>query len=200
MVPTELKALTELQDLDLSGTALTGSLPLDFCIGNINQFTADCAGGKEADFQCACCTVCCERIGDEPDSCVQNTMHDWLGPLIVATDITLLQDPSTPQYEALDWLLFVDRFIIPEQDTDAESYRYRYIERYVAALLFFSSNMRDWLGDMRDGLGYIEFKEDVSVCKWQYFLDRGFLLCDDGPFVTRVDLGMCDSEPRFCDF
>ena len=33
MVPAELKELTELKDLDLSGTALTGSVSLFFCIG-----------------------------------------------------------------------------------------------------------------------------------------------------------------------
>jgi hypothetical protein len=53
MVPTALKELTELQDLYLSGTALTGSLSLDFCMGDLNipNFEADCADQKEV--QCS---------------------------------------------------------------------------------------------------------------------------------------------------
>ena len=68
VVPTELKELTELQELDLSGTALTGSLFLEFCIGdfNITNFEADCAGGDQTEVQCSLCTVCCGRIDDEP--------------------------------------------------------------------------------------------------------------------------------------
>jgi hypothetical protein len=75
MVPIELKELTELQDLHLSGTALTGSLSPVFCIGDstITNFDADCAGGVESEVVCSCCTVCCGRIDDEPYSCGQNT-------------------------------------------------------------------------------------------------------------------------------
>jgi hypothetical protein len=116
-------------------------------------------------------------------------LRNWLGPLVTA-NATLFQDPSTPQYEALDWLAYRGGFFMPEQVTpNAESYRY--IERYVAALLFFSSNMRVWVGE-------ISVWENVSVCKWNYAL-QGFL-CDDGPFMTRIDLGMCDCERRFFDF
>jgi hypothetical protein len=116
-----------------------------------------------------------------------NYLRNWLGPLVTA-NVTLFQDPSTPQYEALDWLASRDGFIMPEQDTEAESYRY--IERYVAALVYFSSNMRDWLN--------ITDFEKLSVCEWNNPF-QGFL-CFDYPFLISINFGMCDCEPRFFDF
>jgi Leucine-rich repeat (LRR) protein len=107
-------------------------------------------------------------------------LRNWLGPLVTA-NATLFQDPSTPQYEALNWLAYRDGFIMPEQDTDAEDYRY--VERYVAILLFFSFN----------SVGEISVLETLSVCEWND-KNQGFS-CSDGPFVTSMDFGMCDCEP-----
>jgi hypothetical protein len=119
-------------------------------------------------------------------------LRNWIGPLVTA-NATVFQDRSTPQYEALDWLAYGDGFVMPEQDTDADTdaESYRYMERYVAALLFFSSNMRDWVGE-------ISVWENESVCKWNY--SRKGFLCDDSPFMNSIFLGTCDDEPRFCDF
>jgi hypothetical protein len=115
-------------------------------------------------------------------------LRNWLGPLVTA-NATLFQDPSTPQYEALNWLAYRDGFIMPEQDTDAESYRY--IQRYVAAHFFASSNMRDWVGDIS---GF----ENSSVCEWNNRLQP--FTCSDVPILISINFGMCDCYPRFFDF
>jgi hypothetical protein len=112
MVPTELKELTNLQDLHLSGTALTGSLSLVFCMGdfNIPNFEADCADQKEV--HCSCCTVCCGRLDDGPYDCGQQTFVPSPVPSpdrhnevenIISSEIPSFQlGPS--QIEALNWL------------------------------------------------------------------------------------------------
>jgi hypothetical protein len=85
----------------LSGTALTGSLSLVFCIGNfhITNFTADCTGRDEAKVQCSCCTVCWGRINDQPNTCGRNPSSNALSVLLAEADLDrrALTSPGTPK-------------------------------------------------------------------------------------------------------
>jgi hypothetical protein len=168
MVPTELKELTKLQDLHLSGTALTGSLSLVFCMGdfNIPNFEADCAGQKEV--QCSCCTVCCGRIDDEPYFCGQNTFAPSPAPTsdrrneveeIISSDIPSFQ-LGPFQIEALNWLADDDPAKLDfELVTPTEL-----LERFVMALLYFSTGGENWTSSSGSDLS--GFFSAMSVCSW----------------------------------
>jgi hypothetical protein len=162
MLPTELKELAELQGLHLSGTALTGSLALASCIGNfdITKFDADCAVREEAEVQCSCCTVCCVGIDDEPYTCGRNPFTKALSVLLKEADLLdrrALYSPGTPQFQALTWLVYDDPAnlnfqLLPSKEDEL-------LERYVIALLYFSTGGDNWDDSS-------EFLSAFSVCSW----------------------------------
>jgi hypothetical protein len=98
-----------------------------------------------------------------------------IGPL-VTDNIQTLQDPTTPQYLALDWLANVDGykasddfFITPEQV---------FIERYVLALLYFSTNGRFWTNQYN-------FILPRSICDWSDEGGNG-VLCNESLYVEQL--------------
>jgi hypothetical protein len=178
MAPAELKELTELQYLNLSGTALNGSLSLSVCVGdfNIAKFDADCAGGVEADVQCSCCTVCCGGIDDQPHTCGQNPFTTALSVLLLeepGLDRRALSSPGTPQYQALIWLVYGDPAILDFKTTPPRTI----LERYVIATLYYSLNGPEW----KDQRGFLS---DESVCKWS-------------PINTTIKVVSCNEEDEF---
>jgi hypothetical protein len=159
MVPTEIKELTKLQDLRLSGTALTGSLSLDFCMGdfNITNFEADCVGGDEGEVHCSCCTVCCGRIDDDPFSCGENPFAKALRVLLAEADLDrrALSSPGTLQYQTLNWLAYddprnLDFDLVPPGVL---------LDRFLMALLYFSMAGETW----DNSFGFLSAS---SVCFW----------------------------------
>jgi hypothetical protein len=99
----------------------------------------------------------------------------WIGPS-VTDNIQTLQDPTTPQYVAFDWLANVDGyeapdvvFITPEQV---------FIERYVLALLYFSTNGKSWKNQYN-------FILPTSICDWN---DEGGdgVLCNELFYVEQL--------------
>jgi hypothetical protein len=181
MVPAELKELTELQDLHLSGTALTGSLSLVFCVGdfNIPNFEADCAGRYKAEVQCSCCTVCCGTIENEPYSCGRNRIAIALSALLAEADLDrrALSSPGTLQYQALNWLSYDDPANLDFELVSSDDL----LERFVMALLYFSTGGEDWA----DSSGFLSA---LSVCSWNEYSDSGSLnfgvLCD--PMIVEI--------------
>jgi hypothetical protein len=159
IVPTELKELPELQDLHLSGTALTGSLSLESCIGdfNITHFDADCAVRDEAAVECSCCTVCCGRIDDEPYICGRNPFTKALSVLLEEPDLDrrALSSPGTQQYQALTWLVYDDPANLDFELVSLDDL----LERFVMALLYFSTGGEDWADSS-------EFVSAMPVCSW----------------------------------
>jgi hypothetical protein len=199
MVPIELKELTELQDLHLSGTALNGSLSPIFCIGDstIINFEADCVGGVESEVLCFCCTLCCGRIDDEPYSCVQNTPFAsaliWLLEAEADLDRMALSSLGTPQHQALNWLVYHDPAMLDFETTPPRII----VERYVIVTLYYSSNGPQW----RDQRGFLR-KE--SVCKWRVVNAEGTSFegvgCNEDEFVDDIKLnaeGILDIAPLF---
>jgi hypothetical protein len=156
MLPTEFKELTELQDLQSPGTALTGSLL--FCIDDlsITYFESHCAVGYEV--QCFCCTVCCGRIDDQPYTCGRNPFTKALAVLLEEPDLnrTALYNPGTIQYQALNWLVYddpanLDFELVPPDEV---------LERFVMALLYFSLGGENW----NDSFGFLS---SSSACAWR---------------------------------
>jgi hypothetical protein len=96
----------------------------------------------------------------------------------VTSDIKLLQDPTTFQYAALDWLANEDGWWV-----DIDSFPPQvFVERYVLALLYFSTNGTSWRKDLN-------FLMPTPVCDWSG------VTCDasDGiygfDYVWRLDMG-----------
>jgi hypothetical protein len=190
MAPIEMKELTKLQDLYLSGTALTGSLPLDFCFGDVNitNFEADCAGGDEAEVQCPCCTVCCGRIDDEPYTCGGNPFTKPLSLLLAEADVDrrALSSPGAPQYQALHWLVYNDPANLDFEHGPPDEL----LERFVMALLYFSMGGETW----DNSFGFLSAS---SVCMWMNESNDGSstygVLCDpmvveSYPMIVQIDM------------
>ena len=81
-------------------------------------------------------------------------------------------DTATPQYLALEWLIY--------NDTATSNYRSNpisaIIERYVLAVFYYSTNGPGWISDGR-------FLSVTPVCRWS------FVACDDTGSVTSLAIG-----------
>jgi hypothetical protein len=186
IVPTELKKLAELQGLHLAGTALTGALSVATCIGDfdITYFESNCAARDEADVQCSCCTVCCEGIHDEPDTCGGNPFVKALSVLLAEADLDkrALSSLETPQSQALNWLAVSDPAMLDFEKTSPRTI----LERYIIATLYYSTNGPTW----KDQRGFLS-KE--SVCKWSLVnatetTIKGVVCNDQDEFVAEINL------------
>jgi hypothetical protein len=96
-----------------------------------------------------------------------------------------LNDYSTPEYQALYWISNVDGYGL-----DPETSKYETImERYVAALLYFSTSGDSWNNQFN-------FLSQGSICEWNDVVvigpgakpvERG-ILCNDQGRVKKIDL------------
>jgi hypothetical protein len=171
MVPTELKELTKLQELHLSGTALTGSLSHVFCMGdfNISNFESDCVDQKEV--QCSCCTVCCGRIDDEPFYCEQGRRNEVEN--IISSEIPSFQ-LGPFQIEALNWLAFDDPASLDfDLVTPTEL-----LDRFVMALLYFSTGGENWADSSM-------LLSASSLCSWKAIVCDSSVV-DSYPMVVEM--------------
>jgi hypothetical protein len=101
----------------------------------------------------------------------------------VTSDIDLLQDRTTFQYVALDWLANVDTW---EVDIDSVPSQV-FVERYVLALLFFSTNGRSWSNSYN-------FLTPASVCEWT---DEGNgVACNEDELFVGLRLGKSNHVAR----
>jgi hypothetical protein len=101
-----------------------------------------------------------------------------IGPLIT-DNIQTLQDPTTPQYVALDWLANVDGYD-PSADFVVTSDQI-YVERYVLALLYFSTNGKSWNNQYN-------FTLPTSICDWYDDKGNGVrgVFCNDLFYVEQL--------------
>ena len=80
-----------------------------------------------------------------------------------------ISDPSSPQFRAMEWILSKDgRFLCPSDD--------KFVQRYVLATLFYSTNGEAWTS------GDHGFLSGVSECSW-----KG-IKCDDSGSVSKMNL------------
>ena len=146
-VPSSLGRLVNLIGFFVQNTNLVGAIPFEMCnnrypTGSLQHLEADCS-------KIACCADTRSNVPVvfKQDIAVLGTGGCFVGEderlrLIVRiiSDITstsLLDDVSTPQYVALDWILRLDAsHLCPVQDS--------VVQRYVAALFYFSTNGNRW--------------------------------------------------------
>jgi hypothetical protein len=96
-----------------------------------------------------------------------------LGALSTITAIDLLEDTSTPQGMAYDWLLNTDTA------TDVCSYE-SLEQRYAMATFYYSTSGSTWL----DNTGWLS---NSSECTW------AFAACDDDGALKSLQLGKCEN-------
>jgi hypothetical protein len=92
------------------------------------------------------------------------------------SDIEFLQNRTTLQYAALDWLANEDAW---EVDIDSVPSQV-FVTRYALALLFFSTSGRSWINGCN-------FLTPTSVCEWTNG-DRG-VTCNEDELVVALLLG-----------
>jgi hypothetical protein len=98
------------------------------------------------------------------------------------SDIELLQNSTTLQYEALHWLANMDAW---EVDIDSFTSQEVFVERYVLALLFLSTNENSWIKDYN-------FLTPTSVCEWKN--GEGGVVCNEDGLFVALNLGKSKHE------
>jgi hypothetical protein len=99
----------------------------------------------------------------------------------VTSDIESLQNITTLQYAALNWLANVDDW---EVDIDSVPPQV-VVERYVLALLYYSTNGTSWRKDYN-------FLTPTSVCDWSRKSSDDIIkgvICDGIDYVSRLEMG-----------
>jgi hypothetical protein len=103
------------------------------------------------------------------------------------SDLTALEQSGTPQNVAATWIAKQD-LAVPTDDTTAIE-RYKYITRYVLAVLYFSMDGGGWEDQ-------IQFMTKKDVCDWNqrfsdgYFSYRKGVICDNiSSRVNAIHLG-----------
>lgn len=106
-----------------------------------------------------------------------NSMVDKIGGL-VTSDPAVFENDTSAQYAAMDWLANSDEWV-EANNTDSTDHR-ELVERYVLALLYFSTNGNRWRNQNN-------FLEPFSVCGWSD--ENTGAYCRDGMLVREIVLG-----------
>ena len=114
-------------------------------------------------------------------------LRSILQELSVLKDETLLDDPQTPQYKAMEWLAMYDPLDLQFQ-TMNEDERYTIIQRYVMAVIYYSTNGENWAVDL-------DFLTNTSICEWprkdEFYTNDG-IQCNENGHVVSLRLGTYD--------
>jgi hypothetical protein len=99
--------------------------------------------------------------------------------VIYNISIQALQDLSSPQYAALDWMANIDSIDLQATLSDDEL-----VERFVLVLLYFATGGASW----SDQANFLI--PSLNICSWNRNVDfiRGVLGCNDEGSVVRLDL------------
>jgi hypothetical protein len=100
----------------------------------------------------------------------------------VTLDIKALQNRTTLQYAAMDWLANEDAW---EVDIDSVPSQV-FVERYVVALLFLSTHGTSWRNNYN-------FLTPTSVCEWNITGETG-VACNEDELVVGLHLGKSKHE------
>jgi hypothetical protein len=107
---------------------------------------------------------------------------DRIGPTLVPDDDTsLLTNPDTPEFEALNWLANIDSANLPIGATVKRIL----VERYTLALLYFSTGGSSWVNQYN-------FLSADTVCDWNdgEFDGENGVFCI-GAFANAISMREC---------
>jgi len=105
-------------------------------------------------------------------NCVEGTTREafLLAIFSEITDVTLLQDDSTPQGKAYDW------FVIDDTDIDVCTYP-TLLQRYALVVLYYSTNGKDWINKT-------DWLSAKNECEW-----FGITCPEGSTLVQSIQLG-----------
>ena len=106
---------------------------------------------------------------------------DFLYDLFFPYSGSALDDPTTPQYRAFDWLLNDDPAQLPLKDTNDTTL----MERYAAAVFYYSTGGDNWI----DKHGFLS---NSSICEWIASDGKTGVFCPEATSSpTNLEMGKC---------
>jgi hypothetical protein len=96
---------------------------------------------------------------ESPSTPSSLTMYDTLVVLLHRVSGDAIQDESSPQHRALNWLAYEDYSDVVKALVENEGGTAILIERYIIVLLYFSTNGPSWTKRTR-------FPSPLAVCSW----------------------------------
>ena len=98
-----------------------------------------------------------------------------------SSDDCLFSDESSPQFLALEWLVYNDLSALEVENSTINELS----ERYIMALLYFATTGDNWTWEYR-------FLSDTSICEWN-FVDQndntGGVFCDANGSISDINIG-----------
>ena len=107
----------------------------------------------------------------------KESLRDFIFPLSGVN----LDDSSTPQYQALEWMLAATAMDNIDQKIEQEESSYSIVERYVLATLYFALGGEDWSIDTTNT--FLSHNFSSSVCEWESVI----IECGESGFVTGLN-------------
>mmetsp|Transcript_9818 Transcript_9818/g.21187 ORF Transcript_9818/g.21187 Transcript_9818/m.21187 type:complete len:768 (+) Transcript_9818:80-2383(+) len=190
--PKTLHNIKSLKVLYLHKNQLQGDLNF-MCDYNVKYVKADC--GSSGGVTCSCCMECGFQVIPSVQDSLELEAEEGSGDaknvnrfrrlkeIFVRYDVTpkeLLEDTSTPQYQALEWMSYSDK---SEPSVDDSNLVKKLIQRYALVVLYFATGGPDWENDLN-------FLSDTDECSWNRSIRgkvKGASDCKDG-FVSVLSL------------
>lgn len=121
-----------------------------------------------------------EEIPADPPTAspTEQSEYELLVDLLLPYSGSALGNNATPQFQALEWLAFEDPIDLSIKGANETTL----LERYAAAVLYFSCDGGNWRGDLN-------FLSNKSVCEWHDASDSNGLFCNGeiGENVRRME-------------
>ena len=121
-----------------------------------------------------------ESPSASPSESPSFSRRTMLSNLFVSYNVSIedLQDSSSPQYSALDWMAETD-----SASGQADLSSDQLVERFALVMLYYATGGINW----SDQVNFLSPSSDI--CNWKGQGDRGVLGCNDEGSVVR--LGLC---------
>jgi hypothetical protein len=116
------------------------------------------------------------------------TDYEYLYNILYPISRDALLKETTPQFQALNWLAYEDPAMLPFKQSNSSTL----VERYVAAVVYFSTGGAQWVNQMN-------FLSNHSICNWT--LDNNGVLCHKATnAVTRITLSKWCMQMESLDY
>ena len=180
-VPTSYENLANLDSFDVTwGNDIAGDFSFICDIANATIWYV-CAD-EELNFDCECCEcweyIYVPAVTCDPESAEYDSVESLLrSEANITNDIS--GNVNTPQGLAIEWLKSLSEDKLQLCNT------YGVIEKYVLAVLYYSTNGDQWTSD-------IDFLSDEHICSWTGFdMNSTYmgLFCDDTDNIRSLNIG-----------
>jgi Leucine-rich repeat (LRR) protein len=166
-IPSQFGALTNLTSLYLFDNNLSGSVPVELCLLTLTALQVGC----NSKVVCSCCTDQCDTVvtqnADDPSSTTE--LLNLLS-LVYNDGGTVLRDPTSAQYAAMDWLAGSELLSVYSNQQK--------IQRFALAAFFFSLGGDLWFDSEL-------WLTELDECYWMGF---AVVNCDGNGTLTQLSM------------